>query len=76
MAALAGGVACTACTAMHLALGAGLFGHGGSLVDAVKGPVLYPGELVNELQLHVEVGRTVEPTPWALVSPASMALSL
>lgn len=41
MAALAGGVAGTACTAVHLVLGAGFFGHGGRLVHAVDGGVLF-----------------------------------
>lgn len=40
VAALAGGVAGAACAAVHLALGAGFFGHGGGLVGAVDGGVL------------------------------------
>lgn len=40
VAALARGVAGAACAAVHLALGAGLFGHGGGLVGAVNGGVL------------------------------------
>lgn len=40
VAALARGVAGAACAAVHLALGAGFFGHGGSLVGAVDGGIL------------------------------------
>lgn len=40
VAALAGGVAGAACAAVHLALGAGFFGHGGGLVGAVDGSFL------------------------------------
>jgi hypothetical protein len=79
MTTLAAVRASTTHTAVNLALRTGLFGHGSDLVDAVDGGVLQ----MNRISILTRKGsrlklltRTVAPVPWALVAPASMALSL